>query len=343
MSNFVFRLFSFLTILIITSCQSSTSIESQTQQVKTDSISIELEEFKIPNTSIRALEVLNDSTVWFAGSNGYWGYTNNSGQDWQIHQMKLDTVFPEFRSISVTDNGDVFLVSIAHPAAIFKSTDLGLNWNQVYSDTSESAFFDAIEFWDHKHGILLGDAVDRCFHIATTSDGGDTWKRIDCKNLPTAFENENPFAASNTNISLSETHAWFGTGGKDVSRVYHSSNYGQDWEVYNTPMVSGKTMTGIYSIQFITPSTGVIAGGNWDNISEKNSPLAITPDGGQSWQSIADTNLMGYISCIQFIPQTNGKELLALSGRSRGGDSQMFYSNNPVSYTHLTLPTTPYV
>ncbi|UTW65812.1 oxidoreductase [bacterium SCSIO 12643] len=329
MSSLKYIPFFIAAVLTWSSCQtnSSQSPQNQDQQSK-DTISYALEEFNIPNTSIRALEALNDSTVWFAGSNGYWGYTENNGQDWHIHQMQLDTVFPEFRSIAITDNGFIYLVSIAHPAAIFKSTDLGQNWKKVYQDTSENAFFDAIEFWNDEQGILLGDAVHQCFHIATTNDGGNTWQRVNCSQLPPALENENPFAASNTNVSLSDSHTWFVTGGKSKSRVYHSSNYGLDWDVEETPIVSGQTMTGIYSVQFISPNIGMIAGGNWENVTEKNNHMALTRDGGQTWKVLNDNSMNGYISCIQFVPGSNGKEILALSGRSRGGISQMYYSSN---------------
>lgn len=316
-------------VLIWTSCQteSSQSRKNQNQQ-STDTVSYSLEEFNLPHTSIRALEVLNDSTVWFAGSNGYWGYTKNNGIDWQMHQIQLDTILPEFRSISITDQGDIFLVSIAHPAAIFKSSDSGENWKKVYQDTSENAFFDALEFWDNDRGILLGDAVDKCFHIVTTTDGGDTWQKVNCSQLPPALENENPFAASNTNISLYDSNIWFVTGGKSKSRVYHSSNYGVDWEAHETPIISGQTMTGIYSVQFISSTTGIIAGGNWENLIEKNNHLAITCDGGNTWNVLNNASQNGYISCVQFVPKSKGNEILALSGRSRGGVSHMYYSSD---------------
>ena len=131
------------------------------QPHKTDTLTFALTEFNFPNTTIRALEVINDSTVWFAGSNGYWGYTLNNGKSWHTEQFKIDSIIPEFRSISVTENGNIYLVSIIKPAAIFKSTDMGNHWKMVYSDTDTNAFFDAVEFWDDKNGILLGDAGSR--------------------------------------------------------------------------------------------------------------------------------------------------------------------------------------
>ena len=293
---------------------------------ESDSIIINLTEFCFPNTTIRALEVINDTTVWFAGSNGYWGYTQNDGKSWHIEQFRIDSIIPEFRSITVTPNGAVFLVSIMKPAAIFKSTDMGKHWNIVYSDSDTNAFFDAVEFWDNKHGIMLGDALNNCFHIALTNDGGNTWNKVNCKNLPQTLTGENPFAASNTNIATYGTHAWFGTGGTTRSRVYHTPDFGNTWSVTESPITSGKTMTGIYSIHFIDENTGIVAGGNWEETEDFDSTMAITEDGGKSWRLI--TNRLGFNSCVQFIPETNANGLLSLKGRARGGKSSISYSSD---------------
>jgi len=243
-----------------------------------DSIQVSLKEFSIPGTTIRALEVLNDSEVWFAGSNGKWGYTTDNGNIWTINELIHQGIKPNFRSITVNPNGDVFLVSVENPAAIFKSNDNGLNWNVEYKDIHPDAFFDAIEFWNNNDGIIMGDPLNNCFHIAITHDGGDTWTKVDCGDLPAATQNEYPFAASNTNIALSGTQAWFATGGKDDARVFHTPDLGKTWEVVTTPIISGKEMTGIYSIDFNNEQSGIIAGGDWDNIANSNK-IAITNDG----------------------------------------------------------------
>lgn len=290
-----------------------------------DSQIINLTEFNIPKTTIRALQVINDSTLWFAGSNGYWGNTQDNGVTWFTKQLKIDSIVPEFRSISVTDNGAIFLVSILKPAAIFKSTNRGNSWKIVYQDTDTNAFFDAIEFWDSQNGILLGDAINGCFHVAITNDGGETWNRVNCDNLPVALDGENPFAASNTNISLSGNSGWFATGGTNKSRVYHTPDFGKSWQVFNTPIIAGETMTGIYSIHFSNNTTGLVAGGNWEHVSDTNANLALTYDGGLTWTKI--DNPIGFMSCAQFLPNSTS-EIMALQGRARGGNSKMAYSND---------------
>lgn len=292
------------------------------------SVSVSLEEFPINGTTIRAIEVVNDSTVWFAGSNGKWGYTLDDGKNWNVQVFNQISPVPEFRSISVLDNGDVFLVSIANPAALFKSTDMGNTWKNVYEDLAANTFFNAVEFWDTNSGILLGDPIDSCFHLATTIDGGETWNKVDCMNIPKAFPNEYPFAASNTNIALSGNKAWFGTGGKDTSRVFYSNDNGKTWNVTGTNIIAGGSMTGIYSIDFYNTMEGIVGGGDWDDPSMNSSNFAVTSDGGENWVNVGDSVNDGYAACVKFIKETEGKELFYLKYRAAGGSSSMSYSND---------------
>ena len=67
-------------------------------------------EFEI-DCSIRALEVENDSTCWFAGTKNKFGYTNDFGNTWKENVIKYDTFNLEFRSISLTTNS-VFILSV---------------------------------------------------------------------------------------------------------------------------------------------------------------------------------------------------------------------------------------
>ena len=77
-----------------------------------------MREFEI-DCSIRALEVENDSTCWFAGSKNKFGYSDNFGNSWNENFIKYDTFDLEFRSISITTNS-VFILSIGTPALLFK-------------------------------------------------------------------------------------------------------------------------------------------------------------------------------------------------------------------------------
>src|SRR6185503_17756335 len=67
-------------------------------------------------TSIRALEVLNDSAVWFAGSNGIYGFTDDAGMTWTIDTLTIDSFIPEFRSIAILNDHTELLMNIGSPA-----------------------------------------------------------------------------------------------------------------------------------------------------------------------------------------------------------------------------------
>lgn len=284
---------------------------------------ISIDSFNIPNTTIRAMHVVSESEVWFAGSNGKWGYTKNGGITWQVDSIEYQGNKLEFRSIAMTKAGDLFLVSVAEPALILKSSVQNLNWRVVYQDTNQGAFLDMIQFQNDRNGILLGDPKNGCFQLATTQDGGETWTKITCNHIPMALSNEAPFAASNSNLDYIQEYIWFATGGKTGSRIYSSKDAGIHWNVVNTPIVKGGTMTGIYSLDFYNQQIGIVAGGNWDSIAERTSNIALTKDSGKTWQ--LKSLGLPYISCVQFIPNLKAEAALLLSGRGRPGESHIYY------------------
>ena len=266
--------------------------------------------------SIRALEVENDSTCWFAGTNNKFGYTNDFGQTWKENIIKYDTFDLEFRSISVTTNS-VFILSVGSPALLFKIDKKTLNYKLVYKETNKKAFYDSMQFWDDKNGIAVGDPIANCMSIVLTKDGGNSWNKIACVNLPFAVEGEAAFAASNTNISLVDKKAFIATGGKEAN-VLVGSEYGKSWKKYKTPIIQGEKMTGIFSMDNLSIDTAIIAGGDWSSKENTDNAMAITKDGGNSWQIIE--NNPGYISCIQFVPKTNNIIACSTTG--------IYYSNN---------------
>ncbi len=251
--------------------------------------------------SIRALQLENDSTCWFAGSKNKFGYTNNYGKTCKENIIKYDTFNLEFRSISVTTNS-VFILSVGSPALLFKIDKKTLNYKLVYKETNEIAFYDSMQFWDDENGIAVGDPTENCMSVIITSDGGNTWNKISCEYLPSSKEGEAAFAASNTNISLVDQIAFIVTGGKEAN-VLVASEYGKSWKKYTTPIIQGAEMTGIFSIDNLSVDTAVIAGGDWSSKVNKDKAMAITKDGGITWE--LKENNPGYLSCVQFISKTN--------------------------------------
>jgi photosystem II stability/assembly factor-like uncharacterized protein len=260
--------------------------------------------------SIRALEVVNEKTVWWAGSNGLVGRTQDGGKNW-----KMDTLFHQgkalhFRAISVTSSA-VFVLSIESPALLFKSADRGQNWKLVYREDGASAFYDALQFWDDQNGIAMGDPTEGCISIIITSNGGESWQKLPCSQLPAAAAGEAAFAASNSNIALRGDNAWVVTGGAKA-RILHSPDKGKSWTVTQSPIREGGQMTGIYSVAFWDARHGIIFGGDWNQQADNRQNKATTTDGGKSWQLVSDGNGPGYRSSVKYFPDGNGEAILAV-------------------------------
>ena len=180
----------------------------------------------------------------------------------------------------------------------------------VYSETSEKAFYDALEFWNNREGIALGDQIDGCLSIIITRDGGMSWEKLACTVLPPAVIGEGAFAASDTNIKIVGDKTWIISGGIK-SRVFYSPDKGKSWEVYDTPIIQGTETQGAYSMDFYDEQHGIIYGGDYTEPDNNASNIAITQDGGKTWELIGQLTNRGYKSCVQFVPGSNGNEIVA--------------------------------
>ena len=296
------RIFSFLlVILALFSCSEKMKEFEQVtiEPVFTDSL------------SIRAIAPIDENRVWFAANKGMVGLIDHNTP--KLATIKYEDSLLHFRSIAAT-NKNVYVLSVANPAVLYKIDFNGseaTHIEEVYTEKGEKVFYDSIAFWDENEGIAMGDPTGECLSIIVTRDGGNTWNKIECSQLPKTEEGEAAFAASNTNISLFGTHVWIATGGKRA-RVFHSGDKGKTWEVFNTPIIQGKTMTGIYSIRFFNEKIGIIFGGDWENKGFNEGNKAITKDGGKTWKLLANGEGPGYRSSVSFVPNTEGKGIVAV-------------------------------
>jgi len=270
-----------------------------------------LSTFKLPGVSVRAIEVIEGQTLWFAGSAGRYGRV--TGDKIEVDSISLDGRYPAFRSIGF-NGSHVFLLSIESPALLYKidpSKPLG-DYELVYREDHPRAFYDSLTFFDEDNGIAMGDPTENCLSILTTSDGGNHWTKLPCSELPETVEGEAAFAASNSNIATFEKNAWIATGGTKA-RIFRSPDLGHSWQVSETPIVQGGKMTGIFSTDFFDNKNGMIMGGNWEDKKNTEATKAITRDGGVTWNLISANQLPGFISCIQYRPGGAGKQIMAVS------------------------------
>lgn len=303
---------------LVLSCQS----ESKTHLYDSVSIKTVFQD----SVNIRAIEFLDSNTLAFAGSRGIYGTVDVTTNKVRTNIMVHDSVTPEFRAVAHTKT-DFFMLSVVDPALLYKTGDNG-QMELVYKEEGEGVFYDAMKFWNDKEGIAVGDTVEGCLSIIITRDGGRTWVKTTCNELPKSIEGEGAFAASNTNIELIGNKAWIAT---TSGRILYSDDKGNTWSGIKTPIISEKSTQGIYSIDFYNENLGFGIGGDFTEPEANISNKIRTRDGGKSWNVITDNKAPGYKSCVQYVPNSGGEDLLAV------GFTGIDYSNDGGSSSWKTL------
>ncbi|MEL6485370.1 MAG: oxidoreductase, partial [Bacteroidota bacterium] len=79
---------------------------------------------------------------------------------------------------------------------------------------------------------------------------------------------------------------------------------------------------GIYSIDFYDEDLGFAIGGDFSKPQVNAYNKMRTQDGGQHWELVANDAPPGYKSCVQFVPNSAGKGLVAV------GFTGIDYSND---------------
>ena len=281
--------------------------------------------------NVRAIEVIKEKKILiFLSSLGDMGVYDVDRNDYKYPlQIEADSIKPNFRSLSARNSAG-FGMSIASPAKIYRLDDSSEKTKIVYQENHEKAFYDSLEFWNDNEGIAIGDPTDNCLSIIITRDGGNTWTKLSCDNLPKAMEGEAAFAASDTNIAIVGDKTWVATGGKS-SRVMYSPDKGKTWSVYNTPIIQGLETTGIYSIDFYDDLNGFAIGGDY-TLPEKNTANKIkTTDSGKTWKLVAENKKPGYRSCVKYVPNSNAQQLVAV-----GFNGIDYSSDGGESWKHLS-------
>ena len=264
--------------------------------------------------NVRALEIDSKGDFGFASSNGEIGgkvegwFTDGNLKEGaqKSFQLKHDSLIPNFRSIAITKNAG-FALSIATPALLYKID--GDSIKLVFKENHPKVFYDSMEFWNDDEGIAVGDAIDGCLSIIITRDGGNTWKKLSCDQQPPAIEREGAFAASDTNIAIVGNKTWIGT---TAGRIFYSDDKGETWDVIDTPIVKEKDTEGIYSLDFYDEWNGFAIGGDYTKPADSSANKMRTQDGGKTWQLVAENKSPGYRSCVQYIPNGEGNELVAI-------------------------------
>ncbi|MBP2284674.1 photosystem II stability/assembly factor-like uncharacterized protein [Flavobacterium sp. CG_23.5] len=279
--------------------------------------SVEIDTLFQDKISIRAV-VIDANKVWYAADNSKFGFFDLEKNKRIESNISTDKLKYEFRSIAQTSK-NIFILSVSNPALLYKIAKDDSEVKLVYQEKHKKVFYDCLQFWNDKEGIAIGDPIEDCLSMIVTRDGGNSWTKIPSRKLPKVSDGEAAFAASNTNIVLKGNKTWIVSGGKKA-RVFYSPDKGNNWKVFETPIIQGKTMTGIFTADFYNSKIGFIAGGNYEVLNQNFGNKASTKNGGKTWVLKAENQGFGYASCVQYVPNSDGKGLVTV------GASGLYYS-----------------
>lgn len=267
--------------------------------------------------SIRAIQIV-DGKVFYAGTDSKFGFVHMQDTIWK-RQIRLSNEKLEFRTLAHFDQL-LYTANIESPAYFYKIDKRDLSYEIFYKDTLRTAFYDAFSYDKKGRGIAISDP---------TNKGKATFRLFTKKNykqddgiIPLYNEGEAHFAASNTNIATVGNIVWIATGGK-TSRIFKFTwDKPFHWDVFGTPFVNGVSSSGIYSIDFYNEKLGIAVGGDYTKQKENVNNIAVTSDGGETWQSVASGKNSGYKTCVKYRPDSGGKEIIAV------GDGDISYSDD---------------
>lgn len=279
--------------------------------------------------SFRGLSVVNEKVVWASGTGGTVIRTIDGGKSWNVITVpgaeKLD-----FRDIEAFDANTAYILSIGNgdSSRIYKTIDGGKTWKLQFKNTNEKAFFDAIACLNKDACIAMSDPVDRQFLLVSTASGGAKWEN-EGRKMPDAKDGEAAFAASGTCLAVQlmrdrpHLRIFLVSGGNDA-RVFlgvSTLDAGLLWQVFDTPISSGTSGSGIFSIAMFDTMDGVIVGGNYEKPEEAKDNLAFTADGGKTWE--LGRGLTGYRSGVTYLNKnsivavgTNGSDISRDGGKT---------------------------
>jgi len=247
------------------------------------------------DASLRGLSVVNARTLWASGTGGRVVHTADGGATWRVDTIPNATHL-DLRAIHARN------ARVAHVAAtagrIFRTRDGGRTWMQTYQAPDTSVFLDAIEFWDDRNGVALGDPVGGRFLVLLTRDGGDTWRAASVEHRPPTRDGEAAFAASGSSLVVDASGGvWIGSGGR-AARLFYSGDRSSTWIAIDSPLRQGGPSEGIFSLAQLDGRIYLVGGDFQQPDSVRGNEGVFSGNPSRAWLPPSSAPPRGYRSGV---------------------------------------------
>jgi photosystem II stability/assembly factor-like uncharacterized protein len=290
----------------LTSCSNTTAVAASAAKVPT----------LTPQTSgttnrLQAISPVSPLVAWASGVGGTWALTTDGGETWRTGTVPGGEAL-QFRDVEGVSDRVAYLMSAGNGAdsRIYKTEDGGATWQLQFQNEDPLAFYDCIAFWNHKRGIAMSDAVNGRFPMLRTTDG-ETWEDVGDQ-LPSGQKGEAAFAASGTCVTVQGgNRAWIGTGGAAQARILATTDGGDTWQAYATPIMQGTPSTGVVSVDFRDAHHGILGGGAIAEPTEFSDNVGRSSDGGRTWTLTTRTPFPGAVYGLTYVPGLGHRTVVA--------------------------------
>jgi len=195
-----------------------------------------------------SVSAVSDMIGWAGGGVATVRKTTDGGSTWTNANPNPGIINGDIYNIYAWSANDaICTTSPGTGTFIYKTTNGGTNWVQVYTLAGAAAFLNALQMVSPTEGYATGDPVSAVWEFLKTTDGGSTWAQV-----PTAPAQMGSEAGWNNSFQVLGTNIWWGTNG---TRVYHSTNLGATW-------TSGPTTGTVntYALHYNDANNGLAAG-----------------------------------------------------------------------------------
>ena len=260
---------------------------------------------------LQAISPVNGRVAWASGVGGTFVVTTDGGDTWRAGVVPGAEAL-QFRDVEGISERVAYLLSsgTGTDSRIYKTENGGATWTLQFQNEIPSAFYDCFSFWDHKSAVTFSDAVDGVFPAIRTTDG-ETWQNIGAQ-MPAAQAGEAAFAASGTCVATQGgKRAWIATGGAAKARILATTDGGDNWTAYDTPITQGTSISGGLSVAFRDPHHGILAGGDLGSATPPTDNVAVSNDGGATWTLTTPTPFASAVYGLAYVPGFGQRTVVA--------------------------------
>ncbi|MDD2633906.1 MAG: C10 family peptidase [Bacteroidales bacterium] len=287
--------------------------------------------FSTASRGINHISIVNENIVWATAydgsSNGAniqeFTKTTNGGATWTAGNLNLGNTGLGISMITAIDANTAWLAAYptgtGQTGGIWKTTNGGSNWTRQNTATynNASSFTNVVYFWDENNGFCQGDPINEEFELYTTTNGGTTWTAVSAANIPNPQTSEYGYVRKYEVIG---NHIWFGT---NKGRLYHSSNKGISFEVFNTPVSDFAGASASANFSFKDANNGLIV--------NQSGTVYKTTNGGASWTQLTTSGTV-FTNGLCWI---EGTDVVFSTGAATDASGSSYSQDGGLSWTTI--------